>query len=69
MTAAGSNHAIVPIPLERARAHGFEREHVRPIVRALATPTAHPSTEAWPAIGRAVGGSLAAADAALRRCA
>jgi len=34
---------------QRPMPRGSDRRFVRPVVRALPSPTAHPSSEAWPA--------------------
>jgi hypothetical protein len=66
MTGVESDRSVVPIALERGCARGVEREHVRSIGRALPVPTAHASTEAGPAAGRAVGASPALAGTQAR---
>ncbi len=43
VTGVESNRHGMPIALEQVCARGVEREHVRPIVRALPMPTAHAS--------------------------
>lgn len=59
MTGADSDRYVGPLVREQLRAPGVEREHVRPTVRALPIPTAHPSPEAWGATSRPTGASPA----------
>jgi hypothetical protein len=59
MSGFACDRYVGPIVCEQLCGPGVEREHVRPIVRALPNPTAHPATEAWGAASRPAGASPA----------